>query len=112
MIRSSSTGSLATIPLFFLGPSGRLREPEERSPATRTNLLKVPPGSQLGIELEAEPELRFDEREIADHRGRSERTPTSPTLCLFASFTDVFVERDAELRRTLKDMEEFSERKK
>src|SRR5262245_20687126 len=99
MIRSSSTGSSATLGLLALaGPSPRLRETEEGATAAGTDLLVVTSWVRSS-KVVPEAELPLDGGQIADHGHGREGTSAADAGRLLASFAEILVEPDAELRR-------------
>src|SRR5690606_1437681 len=92
----------------LLRPQRALREPEQRAPAGRTDLLIVR-GAALA-HLVAKAELAFDRDEIANHLLRRERPVAALAPRLLAARALVLVEAHAELRRALEDVEELAER--
>src|SRR5215207_7627596 len=126
MIRSGSPGTSATaaiLPLVrhlarpagsgsrpciqVLTPQLALRETEKGAPAAWTHLLVMAAVSQFVTE----PELAFDDRQVADHRDRRIRLAAAPALCLLLELSGIFVEADTELCRPLKYVEQLAERK-
>src|SRR5262245_8892897 len=72
-----------------LAPRAPLRQPEQRAPATRTDVLVVP---RTVAHLVDEPELLLDGRQVPDHHGGRVRLAASAAACLLASCARVLVE--------------------
>src|SRR5262245_65328687 len=89
MIFSSSTGSVATGSPFDnrparrerLVPGASLRQTEQAAAAPWTNQLIVL-GAAGGIHVVREPQLPFDDDEVADHHRRRERLAAAPAAGL------------------------------
>src|SRR6185312_2023638 len=105
MISSSSTGIVAMS--GALRPARALRQAEDGAAASRADLLVVAGAAR---ELVAEAEVMLDGDEVADHRRGRVGGVAAGTARLLAARAGVLVEADAELRRTLEDVEELAER--
>src|SRR5690606_10689358 len=88
-------------------PQEPLRHGERRPPAGRADPLVVLDVAAGNLVPVAEPALDLDE--ILHVHARGERVPAAPALRLLALAPDLLVEADAELRRTLEDVEELAE---
>jgi hypothetical protein len=97
---------VATSPSPRLHPERTLGETEERAAASGTNLLIVPAVAHLV----REPELPLDHDHVAHHHVGCVRLLAAPAPRLLVPRARVPVEADAELRRTLKDVEQLAER--
>src|SRR5262249_41093855 len=114
MIFSGSTGIVATMPLprrgetlrQLVAPRPSLRQRDARPPAARTDLLIM---FRARIHLVGEPELPFDDGEVAHHHRRGIRLAAAAAERLVSPRSGVLVEADPDLRRPLEDVEEFPE---
>src|SRR5215213_3340622 len=90
--------------LFLVGPAHRLaqtrapraalRQAEERTAATRTDLLVVF-RPLCGAHLVRKPELALDDRQVAHHHQRGKRLPAAAAPRLLAAPPRILVEADA-----------------
>src|SRR3954468_11196641 len=114
MIRCSSTGIVAMALRcsrrpgagLLCRPRAALRQAEQRTPASRTDLLVVV-GALLRRHLVREAQFALDRGEIADHHRRRVRAIAAPAPRLFPATPRVLVEADADLRGTLEDVEQL-----
>src|SRR5262245_23558837 len=116
MMCSSSVGIVATVLQTsdfrlqtFCMPCPALRQPEQRAPAARADLLVVR-GAAFRIHLVRETELTLDGDQIADHDRRRVRPAAPAAARLLGSRARILVERDADLRRALEDVKQLTER--
>src|SRR5690606_8119686 len=89
-------------------PEGALGERETRTTARGADPLVVF-GSVTG-DLVTKAEFLLHLHEVLDMHQRREGMPAAPAVSLGAFAADVLVETDTELRGSLKDVEELSER--
>src|SRR5262245_15166329 len=113
MIFSGSTGIVATRSSLgrrrarrqSFAPCSTRSQAEQGAPAAWADLLVVF-GAVLHLVCEAE--LPLDDLEVAHHHRRRVRATAAATLRLVAAAARVLVEADADLRRSLEDVEQLA----
>src|SRR5262249_16035641 len=98
----------AHVSVAALGPHSPLPQTKQGAAALGADLLIM--SSRSGIDFIFESKLWFDRGQIANHHRRRKRAAAPEASRLLRVSTCILVKADPKLRRTLKQVEELSER--